>query len=120
MAYYETYLYAWIVYLAACVGFYWCVLKVSKYWENTDVRDYLRMFTAVILFTPASHEMDGIQAIAPAFMVFVAELLTYGFQESLQGLLPLLLALFLGATALAIHAYFKRSLPKKKQEKASE
>jgi len=120
MAYYETYLYAWCFYLLACVGFYWCVAKLSQYWQNEDVKYYLRMFTAVVLFTPALHEMDGIEALAPAFIVFFGELLTYGFEEALQGLIPLLLALFFGSLMLMLQAFIKRNKLKAAAKAVSE
>ncbi|NVK38080.1 MAG: hypothetical protein HWE18_09165 [Gammaproteobacteria bacterium] len=104
MAYYDTYQWAWVAYFLAAVGMYYVVIKFTKYWVNLDVKNYARMISAVILFTPASHSLDGISAIAPAYIVLLGELLTNGVVASLQGLIPLLLALLIGAIALAIQA----------------
>ena len=107
MAYYETYQWAWLLYLGASVGFYFSIYKMSKIWKSQTVRDYIRMVCAVVLFTPASHSIDGVTALAPAFIVTFAELLTDGFQAALQGLVPLLFALMLGAVLLAVKAFMQ-------------
>lgn len=113
MAYYETYLWTWMAYLLASVGMYFVVVKFTKYWRNVDVKQYVRMVSAVVLFTPAIHTLEGAQSIAPAFIVTFGELLTNGPKASLQGLLPLLFALLVGAILLAIQALFRaRSLKK--------
>lgn len=107
MAYYETYQWAWILYLAASVGFYFSIYKMSKIWKNQTVRDYIRMVCAVVLFTPAYHTVDGITALAPAFIITFAELLTQGLQAALQGIVPLLYALLLGAVLLSVKAFLQ-------------
>jgi len=114
MAYYETYQWAWVVYLLAAVGMYYVVVKFTKYFRNQDLKSYLRMISAVILFTPANHALDGIEAISPAFIVLFGELLTNGAAASIQGLIPLLLALLLGAIALAVQALINSMLAKRK------
>jgi hypothetical protein len=114
MAYYETYQWAWVVYLLAAVGMYYVVVKFTKYWRNEDVKNYLRMISAVVLFTPAYHTLDGIQALSPAYIVLFGELLTNGAAASLQGVIPLLLALLLGAVALAVQAFINSMLAKHK------
>ncbi|MAA70869.1 MAG: hypothetical protein CL679_03965 [Bermanella sp.] len=113
MAYYETYLGAWVAYLLAAVGMYYVVVKLSKYWLNEDVKNYVRMISAVILFVPASHTLDGLSVIAPAYIVMFGELFTNGVTAALQGLIPLLLALLLGAIALAIQAFIRSMLAKR-------
>ncbi|MGK0445234.1 MAG: hypothetical protein ACJA1U_002174 [Bermanella sp.] len=112
MAYYETYLLAWITYLIAAVGMYYVVVKFTKYWRNEDVKNYLRMISAAILFVPASHTLDGLDAIAPAYIVMFGELFTNGIAASLHGLIPLLFALLVGAVLLAIQALIKSMLAK--------
>lgn len=107
MAYQETYQYAWIFYLLASVGMYYVVVKFSKYWQNEDRKNYFRMVSAVILFTPASHNVDGVSAIAPAYIVMFGELLQNGVKAAMAGLVPLLFALLLGAIALGIQAFYK-------------
>ena len=109
MAYYETYLWTWIAYLVASLGMYYVVIKTTKYWRSFDLKSYFRMICAVILFPPASHSIDGASAIAPAYIVFFGEFLTNGFKASLQGLLPLLGVLLLGAVLLTIEAWFRAS-----------
>ncbi len=105
MAYQETYQYTWIVYLLASIGMYYVVVKLSKYWLNEDRKNYFRMISAVILFTPASHSADGISAIAPAYIVMFGELLQNGVKAAMSGLVPLLFATLIGALALGIEAY---------------
>lgn len=105
MAYYETFQYAWVGYLIAALGVYWSVWKISKYWQNNDLKNYFRMISAVILFTPASHAELGTDALAPAFIVTLGELLTNGVQAAMQGLIPLLVGLLVGAVALALQVY---------------
>ncbi|GAA6134499.1 hypothetical protein NBRC116188_12880 [Oceaniserpentilla sp. 4NH20-0058] len=112
MAYYDTYLLTWVAYLVAALGMYYVVVKFTKYWRNEDLKNYLRMIGAVVLFTPASHAIDGIPSIAPAFIVLLGELLTSGTKAAFQGLLPILFALLLGAIALTIQALFKASSAK--------
>jgi hypothetical protein len=107
MAYQETYQYAWIVYLLASVGMYYVVVKLCKYWKNEDQKNYFKMSCAVILFTPAGHAVDGISVIAPAYIVTLGELLQNGPNAAMSGLMPLLLALLLGAVLLAIQAFIK-------------
>jgi len=115
MAYYETYQWSWIVYLLAAVGMYYVVFKFTKFWRNLDVKNYTRMISAVILFTPASHAMDGIDSIAPAFIVMFGELLTNGVKAMFQGLVPILIASLIGAVLLTIQAFFQaRKLQKAK------
>jgi len=116
MAYYDTYQWAWVAYLLAAVGMYYVVIKFTKYWVNLDVKNYARMISAVILFTPASHSLDGISAIAPAYIVLLGELLTNGVVASLQGLIPLLLALLIGAIALAIQAFINSKIAQYKNK----
>jgi len=106
MAYYLTYQYTWIAYLAAAVGMYYCVVKFTKYWKSVDLRNYSRMVSAVILFTPASHTIEGTFSLAPAFIVSLGELLTNGSQAAMQGVVPLMLALFLGALILTVQAFW--------------
>lgn len=105
MAYYETFQYAWVGYLLAAIMVYWSVWKISKYWENGDVKNYFRMVSAVVLFTPASHTELGTDALAPAFIVTLGELLTHGIQAAMKGLIPLLIGLLVGAIALALQVY---------------
>ncbi len=107
MAYYLTYQYTWIAYLLAALGMYYCVVKFTKYWVHLDLRSYARLFSAVILFTPASQTVDGSSSIAPAFIIALGELLTHGVKASMQGLVPILFALFVGALLLAIQAFIK-------------
>lgn len=107
MAYQEAYQNAWMVYLLASLGMYFVVVKLSKYWLSHDKKEYFRMVSAVILFTPASHDVDGVSAIAPAFIVMLGELLQNGVKASMAGLVPLLSALLLGAILLAVQAYLK-------------
>ena len=104
MAYYETYLYAGLVYLVAALGMYYVVVKFTKYWANRDVVNFLRMVAAVILFTPAFHTMDGNTAMAPAFIISAGELLTNGPKAAMMGVVPLMGALFVGALLLTIQA----------------
>lgn len=113
MAYYDTYLLTWVAYLVAALGMYYVVVKFTKYWRNDDLKNYLRMISAVVLFTPAGHSIDGLSALAPAFIVFFGELLTSGIKGAFQGLLPILFALLIGAIALTIQALFKASSAKK-------
>ncbi|WP_283787130.1 hypothetical protein QNI23_010935 [Bermanella sp. WJH001] len=115
MAYIETYQWAWVVYLLAAVGMYYVVVKFTKYWRNQDVKNYMRMISAVILFTPASHTLDGLNALAPAYIVMLGELLTNGVIAALQGVIPILLALLLGAIALATQALINSLIAKYKK-----
>lgn len=117
MAYQETYQYAWMVYLLASIGMYFVVFKLSKYWKSEDRRDYFRMISAVILFTPASHGIEGVSSIAPAYIMVFGELLQNGVKAAVSGLIPMLCALLLGAFALGIQAYIKA---KKAASKASQ
>jgi len=107
MAYYETYIWAWLIYLVAASALYFVTVKFTKYWIKVDAKNYTRLAAAVILFTPASHVMDGHRALAPAFIVTFGELLVNGLKASMQGLVPLLFALFLGAVALSVEAYVR-------------
>lgn len=107
MAYYETYIWAWLVYLFAASALYFVTVKFSKYWIKVDAKNYTRLAAAVILFTPASHVMDDHRALAPAFIVTLGELLVNGIKASMQGLVPLLFAMFLGVLALSVEAYVK-------------
>ena len=107
MAYQEVYQYTWVVYLLASVGMYYVVVKWSKYWINENKKNYFRMISAVVLFTPASHGLFHVSAIAPAYIVLFGELFQHGIKASMQGLVPLLGALLLGAVALGIQAYIK-------------
>ena len=107
MAYYETFQEVWIVYLAASIGLYFVVSKISKYWVNEERKGYFRMVSAVILFTPATHSIYGTKALAPAFIVMFGELLTNGPKAAMAGLIPLLFALLVGAIALATQAYIR-------------
>ena len=104
MAYYETYQYAWIFYLVAALGMYYVAVKFTKYWSNKDVVNFIRMVSAVILFTPAFHTMDGNTALAPAFIISAGELLTNGPKAAMLGVVPLMGALFVGAFILTIQA----------------
>ena len=113
MAYYETYQWSWVAYLLAAVGMYYVVVKFTKYWRNLDVKNYTRMVSAVILFTPATHLIDGTNALAPAFIVMFGELLTNGVKAMFQGLIPLLIALLAGAVALTLQAFYQASKIKK-------
>ncbi|MGR6872973.1 hypothetical protein ACU6U9_11835 [Pseudomonas sp. HK3] len=115
MAYIETYLWAWVTYLLAAVGMYYVVVKFTKYWRNQDVKNYLRMVSAVVLFTPAYHTLDGLDALAPAYIVMFGELFTNGTLAALQGVIPILLALLLGAVALAIQALINSLIAKYKK-----
>lgn len=112
MAYYETYLWTWIAYLLAAVGMYFVVTKFTKYWRSMNAKNYIRMISAVILFTPATHDLDGASAIAPAYIVMFGELLTNGLQSALQGLIPLLFGLLIGAIVLALQALMSTKSPK--------
>jgi len=112
MAYYETYQWAWLVYLIAALGMYFVVVKFTKYWTGEYVRNYLRLFSAVILFTPAIHTADENTILAPAFIVAFGEFLTADMKAAMAGVLPLLLALFLGLVILAIRAFLKRKAVK--------
>lgn len=114
MAYVETYQWAWVVYLLAAVGMYYVVVKFTKYWRNQDLKNYLRMISAVVLFTPASHTLDGLDSLAPAYIVMLGELFTNGVLAALDGVIPLLLALLLGAIALAIQALINSLVAKYK------
>lgn len=116
MAYYETYMIAWLVYLLAAIGVYFVAVKLSKYWVKTETKNYFRLFAAVVLFTPATHVVEGYKSIAPAFIVMFGELLTYGVKASLKGLVPLLFAMFLGAVILAADAYIKTLKAKKESD----
>lgn len=107
MAYYETYVWAWLAYLLAATGLYFVVVKLTKYWIKVDAKNYTRLAAAAILFTPASHVMDGHRTLAPAFIVTLGELLVHGLKAAMQGLVPLLFALFLGAMALSVEAYIR-------------
>ena len=107
MAYYETYIWAWLIYLLAASALYFVTVKFTKYWIKADAKNYTRLAAAVILFTPASHLIDGHRALAPAFIVTLGELLVHGIKASMQGLVPLLFAMFLGVLALSIEAYVK-------------
>ncbi len=107
MAYYDTYQWAWLVYLTAALGMYFVVVKFTKYWISEDLRNYTRLFGAAILFTPVSHTMDGHTVLAPAFIVTFGELLTHGIKAAMAGLLPLLAVLFLGAITLTAQAFYK-------------
>ena len=104
MAYYETYQYAWLFYLAAAVGMYYVAVKFTKYWANRDIVNFIRMISAVILFTPAVHTMDENSALAPAFIISAGELLTNGPKAAMLGVVPLMGALFIGALLLTIQA----------------
>ncbi len=106
MAYYLTYQYTWMFYLAAALGFYFCVVKLTKYWQGDDLRNYTRMVAAVMLFTPASHTVDANFTLAPAFIVSFGELLTNGTKAAMQGVVPLMLALFVGALILTVQAFW--------------
>ena len=107
MAYYETYLYSWALYLLAATGMYYVAVKYSKYWVNRDLANFSRMVSAVILFTPATHTMDGNSALAPAFIISAGELLTHGPKAAMLGVVPLMAALFVGALILTIQALWK-------------
>lgn len=107
MAYQETYQYTWVVYLLASLGMYYVTVKLSKYWLSEDRKNYFRMVSAVVLFTPANHGIDGVISIAPAYIVMFGELLQNGVKAAMSGLIPLLFALLIGALALGIQAYFK-------------
>lgn len=107
MAYYDTFQEVWVVYLAAAIGLYFVVSKLSKYWVSEERKGYFRMVSAVVLFTPATHSIYGTKALAPAFIVMFGELLTNGPKAAMAGLIPLLIALLVGAIALAIQAYIR-------------
>jgi hypothetical protein len=118
MAYQETYQYAWIAYLLAALGMYFVVVKFSKYWKSENAKDYFKMISAVILFTPASHTVIEGSAIAPAYIVVFGELLQNGLKSAMSGIVPLLFGFLLGAVALAIQAYIKSKMAAKKMAKS--
>lgn len=107
MAYYDTFQQIWFMYLLAAIGLYYVVVKLSKYWISEERKNYFRMVSAVILFTPASHSIYGTKALAPAFIVMFGELFTSGVKAAMTGLVPLLLGLFIGALALAAQAFIR-------------
>jgi hypothetical protein len=86
---------------------YYVVVKVSKYWKSEGLKSYLKMISAVILFTPAVHTLEGITVLAPAYIVALGELFQNGPKASMSGLVPLLFALLLGSVLLATQAYVK-------------
>ncbi len=107
MAYYDIYQWAWLVYLIAALGMYVVAVKFTKYWISENLRNYTRLFSATILFTPVSHTMDANTVLAPAFIVTFGDLLTYDLKAAMTGLLPLLAVLFLGTIVLTAQALYK-------------
>jgi hypothetical protein len=118
MAYQETYQYAWIAYLVAAVGMYFVVVKFSKYWKNENAKNYFKMISAVILFTPASHNVLEGSTIAPAYIVVFGELLQNGLKAAMSGIVPLLLGLLLGTVILAVQAYVNSKMAAKKMSRS--
>jgi membrane protein implicated in regulation of membrane protease activity len=103
MAYFEYYQMAWAVYLIAAVLLMFVWFRLTKNMQAGDRQQYVRLIPAVLLFTPAVND----QALAPAFIVTLGELLTNGVQSAMMGIVPLLVTLLLGAIALAIYSLFK-------------
>lgn len=103
MAYFEYYQAAWAVYLVSAVALLFVWFRLTAVMQPGDRRQYVRLIPAVLLFTPAVNE----QALAPAFIVALGELLTNGVQAAMMGIVPLLVALLLGAILLALIALFK-------------
>jgi uncharacterized membrane protein len=118
MAYQETYQYAWITYLVAAVGMYFVVVNFSKYWKNENAKNYFKMISAVILFTPASHTVLEGSTIAPAYIVVFGELLQNGLKAAMSGIVPLLLGLLLGTVILPVQAYVNSKMAAKKMSRS--
>ena len=110
MAYPEYFQGAWIAYLVASIGLYLVWFFWTKNIRNADIKQYVRLIPAVLLFTPAIHQGEY---LAPAFIVALGELFTNGPKEAMQGVVPLLIALLGGAILLAVFALLKR--PKKER-----
>ena len=107
MAYFEYYQTAWIVYLVSAVALLFVWFRLTKNMQPGDRKQYTRLIPAILLFTPAVNQ----QALAPAFIVTVAELLTDGVRSAMMGIVPLLVALLLGAIGLAVYSIFKPRAP---------
>jgi len=103
MAYFEYYQAAWVIYLVCAVLLMWTWFKLTDPMEPGDLKQYVRLIPAVLLFTPA---VNG-ESLAPAVIVTLGELLTQGVKAAMMGIVPLLGALMLGAIILALYALFK-------------
>ncbi len=113
MAYLEYYHAAWGVYLASAVCLYIVWFIWTKGIKNIDLRQYIRLVPAVLLFTPAFHNGEN---LAPAFIISLGELFTNGTKEAMQGVVPMLMVLMVGAILLAVSALLKRPSKKNVQQ----
>lgn len=103
MAYFEYYQAAWGIYLIGAFALLLVWFRLTKNMQAGDRKQYIRLIPAVLLLTPAVND----QALAPAFIVTLGELFTHGVQAAMMGIVPLLVALLLGAIILALLSLFK-------------
>lgn len=103
MAYFEYYQAAWAVYLISAIALLFVWFRLTTNMQPGDRKQYVRLIAAVLLFTPAVND----QALAPAFIVTFGELFTSGVQAAMMGIVPLLVALLVGAIGLALYSLFK-------------
>lgn len=103
MAYFEYYQAAWAVYLVSAVVLLIVWFQLTKNIQSGDLKQYLRLIPSVLLLTPAVND----QALAPAFIVVLGEFFTQGMQAAMMGVVPLLVALLMGAITLALYSIFK-------------
>lgn len=59
---------AWLVYLVAAVGCYWCWTKLFFWVKQNEVRLFVKLLGAILLFMPAP-ATPGQEDYVPAFII---------------------------------------------------
>ncbi|MCT7359820.1 hypothetical protein [Thalassolituus pacificus] len=92
----------WAAYLVSALVGYWCWNRMF-FWlaQDSDVRRFLRMIGAVLLFTPAPIAQDS-NYFAPVLVVLPFTAINEGINAALYAVSWLLAALCLGVLVLGI------------------
>lgn len=92
----------WAVYLVCALVGYWCWNRMFFWLDaDSDVRRFLRMIGAVLLFTPAPIAQDS-NYFAPVLVVLPFTAISEGVNAALYALNWLLAALCLGVLVLGM------------------
>ena len=97
----------WLAYAVFAAAGYWCWERLF-FWldRNNDVRRFLHMLGAVILFTPAPIS-EGSSFFAPAFLVLPFTALASGMDEAMYAVSWFLGGLCVGLFILAVRQFFR-------------
>ncbi|MCD8521592.1 MAG: hypothetical protein LRY66_01275 [Saccharospirillaceae bacterium] len=92
----------WMAYLVSALVGYWCWNRMF-FWlaHDSDVRRFLRMMGAVLLFTPAPIAQDS-NYFAPVLVVLPFTAISEGLNAAMYALSWLLAALCVGVLVLGL------------------